>query len=108
MWKRRDESKEELRKGNQNLKIQKISNLSILLKNNETEDFTGGQVVRNPPSNTGDTDSIPVWGIKIPQAAGQLNPCTTTRESIHGNEQRPEIEVGFYQQRPSRFELKGS
>ena len=29
-------------------------------KRNETEDFTGGQVVKNPPSNTGDIDSIPV------------------------------------------------
>ena len=55
--------KKELRKRNQNLKIQKIFNLSILLKKkkrNETEDFTGGQVVKNPPSNTRDIDSIPV------------------------------------------------
>ena len=54
--------KKELRKRNQNLKIQKIFNLSILLKKKKKmrEDFTGGQVVKNPPSNTGDTDSIPV------------------------------------------------
>ena len=99
-WNRRDELKKELRKRNQNLKIQKIFNISILWgkKKNEREDFAGGQVVKNLhnkkkkknlPSNTGNTDSIPGRGIKIPQAAGQLNPCTTAKEPIHGNEQRP-------------------
>lgn len=36
-------------------------------------------VVKNPPSNAGDLGSIPDWITKIPQATGQLNPCSTTR-----------------------------
>ena len=43
-------------------------------------DFPGGPVVKNPLSNAGDEGSIPGWGIKIPHAAGQLSPCTTTTE----------------------------
>ena len=33
-----------------------------------TQDFLGGPVVKNSPSNTGDVGSIPVWGPKIPHA----------------------------------------
>ena len=32
-------------------------------------DFPGGPVVKNPPSNEGDTSSIPGRGTKIPHAA---------------------------------------
>ena len=32
-------------------------------------------VVKNPPGNARDTDSLPGWGIKIPHAVGQLSPC---------------------------------
>ena len=31
-----------------------------IVKKKKRQDFTGGQVVKNPPSNIGDTDSIPV------------------------------------------------
>ena len=57
-------------------------------------------MVKNPPSNAGDTGSIPGRGARIPHAAGQLSPrttateptCsgarTTTREKpAHGNEE---------------------
>ena len=37
-------------------------------------------MVKNPPSNAGDEGLIPGLGSKIPRAAGQLNPCATTRE----------------------------
>ena len=37
-------------------------------------------MVKNPPENTGDMDSIPGQGTKIPHAAGQLSSCTTTTE----------------------------
>ena len=38
-------------------------------------------MVNNPPSNAGDTGSIPLWGIKIPLAVGQLESlCATTKE----------------------------
>ena len=38
------------------------------------QDFPGGPVVNNLPSNPGDTGSIPGWGTKIPHATGQLSP----------------------------------
>ena len=43
-------------------------------------DFPGGPVVKNPPYNAGDVGSIPGQGTKIPHAAEQLNPHTTTTE----------------------------
>ena len=45
-----------------------------------TGGFPGGPVVKNPPSNAGDTGSIPGQGSKISHAAGQLNLCATTTE----------------------------
>ena len=42
-----------------------------------SRDFTGGPVVKNPPSNAG--DQFPCRGTKIPHAPGQLSPCTTTK-----------------------------
>ena len=36
-------------------------------------------MVKNPPSNAGDSGSIPGWGTRVPHAAGQLSPLTTTR-----------------------------
>ena len=48
-------------------------------------DFPGGPVVntpskkkKNPPFNAGDASSIPGPGTKIPHAAGQLSPVTTS------------------------------
>ena len=46
-------------------------------------DFPGGPVVKNPPSNEGDTGSILGQGTKLPHAAGQLSPCAATREPMH-------------------------
>ena len=43
-------------------------------------------VVKNPPSNAGDASLIPGQGTRIPHAAGQLSPCTTTTELVHLNE----------------------
>ena len=42
-------------------------------------DFPGGAVVKNPPANAGGHGFEP-WSWKIPHAAKQLNPCTTTTE----------------------------
>ena len=41
---------------------------------NGTEDFTGGPVVKNPPSNAGNTGSIPSGGTKTPHESEQLSP----------------------------------
>ena len=43
-------------------------------------DFPGGPVVENPSCNAGDAGSIPGGGTKMPYAAGQLSPHTTTTE----------------------------
>ena len=43
-------------------------------------DFPGGPVVKNPPFNAVDADSIPGRGTKIPHAAGQLSLRATTTE----------------------------
>ena len=37
-------------------------------------------MVKNLPSNAGDTGSISGWGTKIPHAVGQLSPRATTTE----------------------------
>ena len=39
-----------------------------------------GSVVKNPPSNAGDTGSIPGWWSKIPYALGQLSLHTTATD----------------------------
>ena len=36
-------------------------------------DFPGGPVLKNLPSNVGDTGSISGWGTKIPHALGRLS-----------------------------------
>ena len=48
--------------------------------------FPGGPVVKNPPSNAGDTGSIPGWGTKIPHDTGQLSPHATTMGLVRLNE----------------------
>ena len=50
------------------------------------EDFPGGPVVKNPPSNAGDVGSISGRGTKIPHAAGQLSPRGATTEPTRHNE----------------------
>ena len=42
-----------------------------------SQDFPGGPVVKNPPSNAGDMGSIPGWGTQILQAAKNILPSTT-------------------------------
>ena len=46
-------------------------------------------MVRNPPCDAGDIGSIPGPGTKIPPAAEQLSPCTTTGEFMCCNERFP-------------------
>ena len=43
-------------------------------------DFPGGSVVKNLPRNAGEVGLIPGWGTKIPHAAEQLGPSSTTTE----------------------------
>ena len=54
--------------------------------------FTGGQVVKNPPSNAGDADSIPGQGTKIPHVAGQISPCAATTEPTCSGACAPQLE----------------
>ena len=55
-------------------------------------DFPGGPVVKNPPSNAGDADSIPGWGTKTPHAEGQLSPRATTTEPACSGAHVPQLE----------------
>ena len=50
--------------------------------------FSGGPVVKNPPSNVRDMGSIPDQGTKIPRALGQLNSHTTTETERRNSESR--------------------
>ena len=65
------------------------------------QDFPGGPVVKNPPSNTGDAGSIPSQGTKITQATGQLNPpastktrCSQILKAHHRRVQAEQLEPG--------------
>ena len=51
-------------------------------------DFPGGPVAKNLPSNAGHAGCIPGQGTKISHAVKQLNPRTTTRETMYHNEER--------------------
>ena len=57
--------------------------LLFFLKIALAQDFPGGPVVKNPPSNAGDASSSPGLGTKIPHAAGQLSP--RAQEPAHHN-----------------------
>ena len=54
--------------------LEEISSLS----HSGIRDFPGGPMVKNPPSNAGDTASIPDLEAKIPHAQRQLSLHTTT------------------------------
>ena len=45
-------------------------------------DFPGGTVVKNLPSNAGDSGSIPGQGTKLLRAAGQLSTHATTGAQV--------------------------
>ena len=50
-------------------------------KNTQVRDFSGGPVVQNASSNTGDLGLIPGWGANIPRTAGQLSLFDATKEA---------------------------
>ena len=50
------------------------------ISQSDFRDFPGGPVVVNPPSNAGDSGSIPGQGIKIPQTGEQLGSHAATTE----------------------------
>ena len=53
-------------------------------------------MVKNLPSNVGDVGSIPGRGTRIPHAAGQLSPCTATREPTRSGACMPQLEGSPY------------
>ena len=56
-----------------------VSPLTLAIK--YPQDFPGGPVAKNPPSNAEDLGLIPGWGPEIPHAAGQLSPSGTSGEA---------------------------
>ena len=63
-----------------------LSTPDLIASQNEIEshhrDFPGGPVVKNVPSNAGDTSLIPVQGSKIPYTEGPLSLSATTERSL--------------------------
>ena len=49
-------------------------------------------MVKNLPSNAGDTSLIPGWGTKIPHASGQLSLLAVTTEPVHSGAREPQLE----------------
>ena len=62
------------------------------LKISNLRDFSGGPVVKNPPSNAGDTGLIPGRGTKIPHAMGQLSLRAVTTEPACSGARVPQLE----------------
>ena len=51
-----------------------------LLTKSNTQDIPDGPVVKNLPTSSEDTVSVPGLGRQIPHAMGKLSPCTITSE----------------------------
>ena len=66
---------------------------NILLLKMTYRDFPGGPVVKNPPSNAGDTGSIPGQRTKIPHAAGQLRLSAAATEPTCCNWRAYELQL---------------
>ena len=60
-------------------------------KKNSRGDFPDVPVAKNLPSNAGDVDSIPAWGID----SGRLSLCSATTEPMHSRAWAPQLEK-FY------------
>ena len=67
-------------------------NTGFYLKITNNQDFRGGPVVKNPPSNTGEAGSIPGWGTKVQHAMGQLSPRAATTEPTCSGAREPQLE----------------
>ena len=50
-----------------------------MVSNYMERDFPGGSVVRNPPCNAGDVDSVSGVGTKIPHTVGATKPTESKR-----------------------------
>ena len=60
-------------------------NTAAAVKFSELRDYPGGPVVKNLPSNAGDTGWIPGQGSKIRHAPGQLNLCAAMKDLKYCN-----------------------
>ena len=49
-------------------------------------------MVKNLPSNAGNTGLIPGWETKIPHAAGQLSLLAAATEPVHSGAREPRLE----------------
>ena len=55
--------------------------LNVQKLNWDDRDFLDDPVVKNPPTNSGDTGSISGQGTKVPHATGQVRLRVTTRQA---------------------------
>ena len=64
--------------------------MKSLIKKIQVQDFSGGPVLKNPPSNAGVASLIPHWVTKISHASGQLEKKPTNHKwRAHASQQRP-------------------
>ena len=68
----------------------------LSIKKNDVQDFPGGPVVKGPPSNTGNSGSIPDQEIKIPHALRKLIPRATTREACVPRQKPSAVKKKFF------------
>ena len=54
-----------------------------LIQKIQVQDYSGGPVVKNPPSNARVASLIPRWVTKISHASRQLSLCTIPREEAY-------------------------
>ena len=66
--------------------------VTLNIKTKTTSTITSGPVVKNQPSNAGDSGSIPGRGTKIPHAEGQLSLSAATTEPTRSGARVPQLE----------------
>ena len=69
-------------------------------------DFPGGLAVKNLPSSAENSGSIPVWGTKIPDAAGQRSLGAITTEPTRSAAQVPQLETMCCNKDPKKKKKK--
>ena len=86
----------------------KLNSKNIVYLKWKIEDFPGGPVVKNPPSNAEDMDLIPGQGTKIPHTPGQLSPSCATSREVHAPQllSPRALEPTLHKRSPHRLRLE--
>ena len=63
----------------------------IANRNQVLKDFPGGPAVKNPPSNSGETGSIPGPGTKIPTCCRATKPPSCNKNPVQPEKRNAEL-----------------